>query len=203
MEIENTSVRLAIVVLVLACVLPLTAVADKVVEMDLRFAGAFATGIMHLNPMTGQTGPSALIHAQAKGQPGKAEIRGFGGVDIPPGAPVSTCLGSNGLFLSITVAETPLVFTFRDLSLLFGKGGGGSCCVNLMTGLTEFEINITFMGGRGKFEGATGQAVIAGEAENVSSDGSFFGETGTIVGWINVPRNNGSDSDSDSDSDDD
>ena len=147
MKIENTSVRIATAVLVLAGVLPLTAVADKMVEMDLRFAGAFATGIMHLNPMTGEIVPSALIHAHAKGKPGKVEIRGFGGVDIPPGAPVSTCLGSDGLFLSITIMENPLVFTFRDLSLLFAKGGGGTICVNLITGLTEFEINITFMGG--------------------------------------------------------
>lgn len=202
MKIENTSVRLATVVLVLAGALPLTAVADKVIEMDLRFAGVFATGIMHVNPMTGQIVPSALIHAQAKGKPGKVEIRGFGGVDIPPGAPVSTCLGSDGLFLSITIMENPLVFAFRDLSLLFAKGGSGTICVNLITGLTVFEINITFMGGRGRFEGATGQALIVGEAENVSSDGSFLGETGTIVGWINVPDDD-DDSDGDSDSDDD
>ena len=187
MKTKHTSMRLAILVLVLAGGLPLTAVADKVVEMNLRFAGAFATGIMHVDPMTGDLVSSALIHATAVGRPGRAEVRGFGGRDMPPGDPVVTCLGSDGLFLSITIMENPLVFTFQDLSLLFAKGGGGTICVNLMTGLTEFEINIMFMGGRGRFEGATGQAVITGEAENVSSDGSFLGETGTIVGWINLP----------------
>ena len=202
MKIKNTSVSLATIILVLAGGLPLTAVAEKMVEMDLRFAGAFATGILHVDPMTGNIVTSALIHAQAKGKPGKAEIRGFGGRDIPPGPPVTTCLGSDGNFLSITILENPLVFTFKDLSLLFAKGGGGTICVNLMTGLTKFEINIMFMGGRGKFEGATGEAVIVGEAENVSSDGSFLGETGTIVGWIIVPfDDDDSDSDSDSDSD--
>ncbi|MCZ6912448.1 MAG: hypothetical protein O7F72_06550 [Proteobacteria bacterium] len=89
--------------------------------------------------------------------------------------------------MEITILENPLVFAFQDLSLLFAKGGGGTICADLISGLTTFEINLMFMGGRGRFEGATGQAVITGEAENVSSDGSFLGETGTIVGWINVP----------------
>ena len=189
MKTKHTSMRLAILVLVLAGGLPLTAVADKVVEMNLRFAGAFATGIMHVDPMTGNIVPSALIHATAVGRPGRAEVRGFGGRDMPPDPPMmQTCLGSEpSFFLRITILENPLVFTFQDLSLLFAKGGGGTICVDLISGLTEFEINIMFMGGRGRFEGATGQAVITGEAENVSSDGSFLGETGTIVGWINLP----------------
>jgi hypothetical protein len=200
MKIKNTSSCLAIVLLILAAGLPMTAVADKTIEMDLRFAGGFATGIFHLDPMTGATVPSALIHAHAKGKPGRAEIRGFGGRDMPPGPPVDTCLGSSGVFLSITILENPLIFSFHDLSLLFAKGGSGTICVDLLTGLTEFEINIMFMGGRGRFEGATGEAVIRGEAENVSNDGSFLGETGTIVGWIHVPDDD-DDSDSDSDSD--
>ncbi len=200
MKIKKTCVRLATAVLVLLGGLSLPAVADNVVEMDLRFAGGFATGIFHLDPMTGAVVPSVLIHAQAKGKPGRAEIRGFGGRDMPPGPPTfTTCLGSTSLFLIIEILENPLIFTFRDLSLLFAKGGSGTICVDLLTGLTEFEIDIMFMGGRGDFEGATGQAVIRGEAENVSSDGSFLGETGTIVGWINVPGDNDDDSDSDSD----
>ena len=200
MKIKNTFIRLATVVLVLAGGLPLTAVADKMVEMDLRVAGGFATGILHLDAMTGAVVPSpALVHAQAKGKPGRAEIRGFGGRNMPSGPPTfTTCLGSTSLFLIIDIQENPLIFTFHDLSLLFAKGGSGTICVDLLTGLTEFEIDIMFMGGRGDFEGATGQAVIRGEAENVSSDGSFVGETATIVGWINVP---GDDGDSDSDSD--
>ena len=41
-----------------------------------------------------------------------------------------------------------------------------------------------FTGGRGRFEGATGSAVIVAETEPVSSDGSLSGETGTTVGTI-------------------
>ncbi len=188
MKIKNNSVCLATVVLVLAGGLPLTAVADKVVEMDLRFAGTIATGIMHVDPTTGLTVPTVLIHNQATGSPGRAEVRGFGAPDDEFPVMTFDCLGSSGIFLSFTIVENPLVFTFKDLSLLFAKGGSGQVCVNLITLLTEFEVNIMFMGGRGRFEGATGQAVVRGEVEPVSNDLSFNGQTGTIVGWINVPK---------------
>ncbi len=184
MKIKNTSVSLATVVLVLAGWLPLTAVADHryPVEMDLRFAGAFATGILHVDPMTGEIVTGALIHAQAIGIPGRrAEVRGVGGRDNFVGF-VQDCFGAPGI--RIDILENPLVFTFEDLSLLFAKGGNGQICIDVVTGAQKFVINIIFMGGRGRFEGATGQAVITGEAESVSADGSFVGETGTIVGTI-------------------
>jgi len=184
MKTKNTAIGLATVILILAGGLPSTAVADKVVNMDLRIAGGFAIGIKRVNPLTGATVTSALIHANAVGSPGRAEIRGFGGTDVFVGF-VLDCLGSPGL--KIDVLENPLVFAFKDLSLLFAKGGDGTICIDTVSGDNRFEINISFDGGRGRFEGATGEAVITGEAEPVSSDGSFLGETGTIVGWINVP----------------
>ena len=207
MKIKNTCIRLATVALVLAGSLPLTAVADKVIEMDLRFAGSFVTsGITHgdlstpLDPT--DTTSSVLIHVLAKGSPGRAEIRGFGGsaaddkVTFP-----ATCLGSEsvGGFLSIEAMEDPLVFTFiKDLSLLFANGSG-QICFDFATRNSVFRFDIMFTGGTGRFEGASGYAVIEGEAAPVSNDGSFVGETGTIVGWINVPDDNDDDSDSDSD----
>ncbi len=175
MNIKNASVRLATVVLVLAAGLPLTAIADKVVKMDMRFAGNGIAGAL----------PSVLQHVTAVGRPGRAEIRGFGGTTSFGGFPAD-CLGIP-FGLNIVITEAPAVFTFKDLSLLFAKGGSGEICFDLTTGNTVFVVNLTFMGGRGRFEGATGQAVLSGEAEPVSSDGSFLGQTGTIVGWINLP----------------
>jgi hypothetical protein len=51
---------------------------DKTVDMDLRFAGAFANDVLHFNPVTGATVTSTLIHTQAKGSPGRAEVREIG-----------------------------------------------------------------------------------------------------------------------------
>ena len=180
----------------------MTAVADKVVEMDMRFAGTLATDFLHVHPMTGATVTSPLLHFQTKGKPGKAVVRVFGGrITGPDFPPVTTCLGAtDGPFLKFTIVEGPFVFTFKDLSLLFAKGAAGTICFNLITLLSEFESNVMFTGGRGKFEGATGQAVFRGESEAVSDDFSFSGITGTIVGWINLPGDNGH---SDSDSEDD
>ena len=98
------------------------------------------------------------------------------------------CLGSSSDagFVRILVGEDPLLFTFNDLSLLFADGTG-EICVDLLTGNVEFEFNIIFNGGRGRFEGAWGTAVITGEAEALDSGGTFLAETGTIVGMITVP----------------
>ena len=119
MKTKNLSVGIAGIFLFVAAGLPQMALADKVVEMDLRIAGAFISNSL----------PSALIHVQAKGKPGRAEIRGYGGDPALDPIPVVTfeCLGSAGLFLRILPQEDPLVFTFRDLSLLFANGSGEIC----------------------------------------------------------------------------
>jgi hypothetical protein len=189
MKSKITSIGLATLALALASAMPSTAVADQMFEVKMRFAGAFATGINHADSMTGNIVESSLIDVRAKGSLGSAEVRGFGGRSIPPvPVPVFDCLGSQGLFLNFEITENPLVFTFKDLSLLFAKGGSGLVCIDLLNpGITTFEIEIEFMGGRGRFEGATGIAVIKGRGEAVSADGSFIGETGTIEGWVSVP----------------
>jgi hypothetical protein len=181
MKTKNISVGIAGILLFVVAGLPQTALADKTVKMDLRFAGAFISNSL----------PSPLIHVQAKGKPGKAVIRGYGAntaLDAVE-APVFECLGSPGLFARVTAAEDPLIFTFKDLSLLFADGSG-EICVDLTspTSNSVFRFDITFAGGRGKYEGATGTAVITGEAQAVSADGTFLAETGTIVGTIIVPK---------------
>ena len=197
MNMKNTSVNFATAVLVLAGGLPMNALADTMVEVDMRFAGALATGVFHADPMTGTPVTSALIHVHTTGSLGRGVTQGFG---APDGDPVFTtsCLGSDGTFLSITATENPLVTTFEDLSLLFSNGSG-EICLDLTTGKSVFRFDIMYTGGRGRFEGATGQAVIEGEAEPVSADGSFNGETGTQVGWVNLPFDDDDDDDDDDD----
>jgi len=95
------------------------------------------------------------------------------------------CLGSPGF--RIDILENPLIFKFQDLSLLFAKNGNGTICINMSDGSTNFVINIMFDGGRGRFAGATGNAVITGEAEALDSGGTFLAETGMIVGTIVLP----------------
>ena len=183
MKIKNISVGIAGIFLFVVAGLPQTALADKTVKMDLRFAGAFISNSL----------PSPLIHVQAKGKPDKAVIRGYGAAgEADEMSTPTACLGLSGpegSILRIPAAEDPLIFTFKDLSLLFADGSG-EICVDLTspTSNSVFRFDITFTGGRGKYEGATGTAVITGEAQAVSADGTFLAETGTIVGTIIVPK---------------
>ncbi len=186
MKIKNISVGIAGALLLVAVGLPQTAVADREIKMDLRFAGSFVTGIVHIvDPVTGATAPSALIHTTAVGSLGPAETRGFGGQTHVAGV-LPDCLGIP-FGLHVVIDENPLVFAFKDLSLLFAKGGSGDICIDLVTGVNKFVIEIDFDGGRGRFEGATGGATITGEAEPLNSARTFLAETGTIVGTIIVP----------------
>ncbi len=86
----------------------------------------------------------------------------------------------------VLVTENPLVFTFKDLSMLFATGSG-EVCFDLLTGRGTGTVDLTFTGGRRRFEGATGEAVTGFEIEPVSSDGAFNAETGTFVGTIVLP----------------
>ena len=196
MKTKNTFIRLTAVAFVLAGGLPLTAVAGNTVEVHMRCAGSFMGPIFHVDA-GGTTVSSGLLHQQCKGSLGRAELRGFGDQSEDPVFTLS-CLGSSGTFLKFIVTETPLIFTFKgDLSLLFANGSA-EVCIDLAGGPTKIVGDIIFMGGRGRFEGATGFAVNEAEAKAVSTDGSFSGETSTIVGWISLPND---DDDSDSDSD--
>ena len=80
--------------------------------------------IKHVDPVTGDSVSSALIHIPARGYPEKAEIRGFGG-KAGMAVPSDDCFDGAGL--SIPLEENALVFTFRDLSLLFANGTGEIC----------------------------------------------------------------------------
>ena len=198
MKFKKISVGITGIFLFVAAGLPQTAFAAEI-AMDERFAGAFVTGIMHVvDPVSGGTAPSALIHTTSKGSLGRVVTRGFGGVTMPAGPPMADCLGIPW-GLPIAILENPLVFTFQDLSLLYAKGGSGLICINLDTGAQKFVIEIEFDGGTGRFEGATGGATITGEGVPMNSAGTFFAETGTTVGTIIVPDNDDGDSDSDSD----
>lgn len=178
--------------------LPSLALADRTIEVKQRFAGAFINGVLHADPMTGTPVGSAAIDVLTRGTLGKGVILGGGGT-IGSGPEFTlNCLGQAGTFLRFIAGEDPLVLTFDDLSTLFVKSGSGEICIDLATGNSLFRFDVTFNGGRGRFAGASGYAVIDGEAEPVSADGSFSGETGTFVGWVTVP---GDDDDDDSDSD--
>ena len=156
---------------------------DDAVEIDLDFAGTLIQGVQYVPSSTGVQIDGTLGQFEFKGEPGRGNATLFAG---QTGDPVLSDCCDSGLCLLIPITENPLVLTFKDLSLLFANGTG-EICVDLLTGRSTFTIDIMFTGGRGRFEGATGEAVIVGEVEPVSSNGAFNGETGQIVGTILLP----------------
>ena len=165
---------------------------NDTVDMNLRFAGTFLNSIQYVAPGAVETTGSPLIHLHAKGSPGPCEITLFGGSDEVAEFP-SDCCGSEfpggggPACLLISITENPLVFTFTaDLSLLFATGAG-EFCLDLLTGSGTGTVDLIFTGGRGRFEGATGEAVTVFEIEPVSSEGALSAETGQTVGTILLP----------------
>ncbi len=158
--------------------------ADNTVDMNLKFAGTFINSIQYVVPATGEPATSPLIRLKAKGSPGPSEITLFGGQDETEFP--SDCCAGGGPCLLVIVTENPLVFTFKDLSMLFATGSG-EVCIDLLTGIGTGTIDLTFTGGTGRFEGATGEAVTVFEIVPVSSNGSLNAETGQTVGTILLP----------------
>lgn len=176
------------------------AAGEKRIRVSLKFAGAFSTNVMHDADGDLPFLPrefSGLVHTLARGAPGRAVIRGFGGV--PAGPPVADgCrLSDDTVGTLLPVEENPLVIIFvRTNSLLFGTGPGGICLdANLITGAGTFKSKFSFemviTGGRGFFKGATGTLVVEGESEPVGFSPfwpvNLNAETGTIKGIAVVP----------------
>lgn len=178
--------------LLIALASPQVQARKKEVRVNWRFAGTFITNIVEFDPTInfpeGDTTVTALIHGQLKGRPGRAELRSFAGRSTPP-VPSEGCFDGAGGF-AISITENPIVITFPNLSLLFAKlatSTTGDVCLDFSTGRGEGVIPIMFTGGRGRFEGASGNAEIKFETQAVSSSGNFSGETATVKGTIFLP----------------
>ncbi len=170
----------------------------KRIPIHLKFAGAFSNTVVHdIVDFHGNTVRTvgALVHTLARGWPGRAVIRGMGGVSGGPPIFEPPCeLAGGEMGATFPVAQNPLVITFVwDNSLLFGSGPG-HVCVDFVSGKSEFEFELFINGGRGYFEGATGRLVVKGESEPVgqsfdppSHHLNLNAETGTITGAVILP----------------
>jgi hypothetical protein len=176
----------------------------KKIPIDGTFAGAFSNTVAHDPDGDGITPPiafSALVHTIGHVRKlGRTIGRGFGAVPDLDTPPVYCTLESNDApGTRFFVKDNPLVIIFvRDHSLLFGSGPG-SVCVDFVSGRSEFNFELIINGGRGRFEGATGNLMIEGEAEPVgftpvdTPDGpvivpiNLLAETGTTKGVAILP----------------
>lgn len=173
---------------------------NKEVRVDLRIAGAFFTGFAQL-PIPGNG--VFLFHTEAKGKPGDATIFGInqgpgtGNLQPVPVGDFEGCFEGANLVQfpnpdpNATQNENSLVATFEDLSVLnmakdVTRLGEAFNCIGFVPPRFDFVVPIIFVGGFGRFEGATGEGILRGQSMTIQ--GSNFGsEIGTIKGTVILP----------------
>ena len=165
-----------------------TAVAEEDGHFFLRFAGDF---IQHVEQTdadvngvpVGNTSLSGLVRAKAKGSLGRADLTAVAKADnLSPSPDPDNCPA--GFFKVIVITDNSLVFTFSDLSLLFGNGQG-VVCVNFGTGEQYVAVDGEWLGGTGRFLNAEGEFSIRfDEYIPVNPNTQIVAEAGTISGTL-------------------
>ena len=165
---------------------------DKEVRVDLRIAGAFYNGLAQLpNPDEGVF----LFHTEAKGKPGDATIVGVnqGGSESIDVDNLDGCFFGADLkqIPGVDPSENSLVATFKDLSVLnitrdddVTRLDEAFNCIRFFPFRFDFVVPIKFVGGFGRFEGATGTGIARGQSMTIIQGSNFGSEIGTIKGTI-------------------
>jgi hypothetical protein len=101
---------------------------------------------------------------------------------LPQPVPDERC--ADGFLKIADITHNNLVFKFEDLSLLFGDGNG-VVCLDFANGALFAGVDGTWLGGTGRFRGATGEfSVRFDEVFEVSTETRVVAETGTITGML-------------------
>ena len=158
----------------------------------LRFAGDFIQHIEQTDAVNGVPGDTTrllgLVRAKVKGNLGRADLTAATkSVNLEP-VWDEKCPDS-GLFLKVVeITDNDLVFTFSDLSLLYGHGQG-VVCINFAEGERFLEQYIAvegeWLGGTGRFRNTKGEFSIRfDEYIPVSPNTQVVAEAGTITGTL-------------------
>ena len=123
-----------------------------------------------------------LIRARVVGNLGSADLTAVSkSVNLIPG-PDDRC--PDGLMKVADITDNNLVFTFSDLSLLYGDGQG-VVCINLANGEQYIAVEGVWLGGTERFRNATGEFSIRfDEFALVSPNTQVVAESGTITGTL-------------------
>lgn len=166
-----------------------TAGADNDREIRMRFAGNFIQNLeqMEVGPLAQsiQSSTVGVIRGKARGNLGSGDLTVVTKAEpVLSPAPDERCPPN---FVKIfDVKANNLLFTFEDLSLLYGDADDGAVCVNFLNGEQFVAIEGRWLGGTGRFRDATGQfSVHVDEFVPVSAATQVVAEAGTITGTLN------------------
>jgi hypothetical protein len=124
-----------------------------------------------------------LIRARAVGNLGSADLTAVSKVENIFGED-DRCPSEFTKVVEIT--DNNLVFTFSDLSLLYGDGQG-VVCINFASGEQYIAVEGVWLGGTARFRNATGEFSIRfDEFAPVSPNTQVVAESGTITGTLSL-----------------
>jgi len=170
---------------------------DNSIDVDWQIAGTIVQQIAISDPEDGTLiGPHSLINLSAQGDPdgdpGAADITLLSKIAVP-GTTGTTLTCESGYFPIGEFEENDFIALFPDQDFLFASidtaaGGGGILCLDAATfGTTYFIVKMIITGGKGRFDGATGNLTGEGYGYlSFSSAGTLVGESGTLTGTIHL-----------------
>lgn len=164
-----------------------TASADGDRHVFLRFAGDFIQNLeqtdVGVSGMPVGTSTLGLVRAKVKGNLGRADLTAVTKTGLPNTVSVGTSCPA-GFTKVADITDNNLVFTFSDLSLLYGDGNG-VVCVILTTGEQYVAVEGWWLGGTGRFRNAKGEFSIRfDEFVPLNENTQVVAEAGTITGTL-------------------
>ena len=173
-------------ILVFAVLGAQTASAEGDDQVYLRFAGDFIQNIEQADVgpdmlPTGTTSTLGIVRAKVKGNLGQADVTAVTKVENVVPVPDDRCPA--GFFKIVEITDNNLVFTFQNLSLLYGNGQG-VVCLNFGTFEEYAIVEGNWEGGTGRFRDAEGEFSIRIDESYLFPKTQVTAEAGTITGTL-------------------
>ena len=163
-------------------------------DVDWQIAGTIVQQIAISDPADGTLiGPHSLINLSAQEDPvgdlGPADITLLSQI-AAPGTTGTTLTCELGYFPIGEFEQNDFIALFPDQDFLFASidtaaGGGGILCLDAATfGTTYFIVKMNITGGKGRFDGATGNLTGEGYGYPANPISTLGGENGKLIGTI-------------------
>ena len=182
----NSNAPLVILIVVFAVLGAQTASANGDRPVFLRWAGDFIQNLEQTDvdefSMPIGTSNSGVIRARVVGNLGSADLTVVTKTENLIPGPDGSCPG--GFMKVAAITDNSLVFTFSDLSLLYGDGQG-VVCINFANGEQYVAVDGVWLGGTARFRNAEGEFSIRFEEfALVNPNTQVVAESGTITGTL-------------------
>lgn len=186
----SSNVLLVVIVGLFTVLVAQTASANGDRPIFLRWAGDFIqnleqTDVDELGMPIG-TSNLGLIRARVVGNLGSADLTAVTKTEnLIPDAD-NRC--PDGFTKVAEITDNSLVFTFSDLSLLYGDGQG-VVCINFGNGEQYIAVEGVWLGGTARFRNAEGEFSIRfDDFALVNPNTQVVAESGTITGTLSLDR---------------